>query len=62
MRLHRLEYYALYEFFLQKSLELNRALKQGRREAELNALESGVADIHERLLRQRNLLHDPSLN
>jgi hypothetical protein len=56
MRFYRLEYFALYEFFLQKSLELNQAVLQGAHPSELSELESGVADIHQRLLRQKEVL------
>jgi hypothetical protein len=60
-RLQRLEFIFLYERFLQRNNELNRAVVEGRSEEEINFLRCHINDLVERMRDKRSPVNTAEL-
>jgi hypothetical protein len=56
-RLQRLEFIFLYERFLQRNNELNRAVVEGKSEEEINFLRCQIEDMVERMRDKRSTVN-----
>jgi uncharacterized coiled-coil protein SlyX len=60
-RLQRLEFIFLYERFLQRNNELNRAVVERRSEEEIDFLQKQVDDLVERMRDKRSAVNPATL-